>query len=853
MRQMLFTLLMTLLGCLIVASATAEDSAAKSYEINIRSQKLGAALGALATQTDSQLAFSYDLVQDLDSNAVSGTYTLVDVLAIMLDGTGLSGNLTASGVIVVTRLPAKGDIDGIGEETMSTDNKKSGLLQRIAAAATLVFGSTAIATAAQDGVIEGGGDAYRVLEEIVVTAERRAENLYRIPIAISAYSGETMKEAGVKGLLDLNQLSPSIQIGQQDVNTFVSIRGIGAELINIGGESGVTITQDGIPLVNQILFDANFFDVERVELLRGPQGTISGRNATGGAINIHSNQPTPAFESGVRVSSGNYNHLGFEGYVSGPIAGERLMGRLAVLTENADGWLTNTFRNTDLNDVDRHQVRLSLLADISEDLEAQLVLEALRDRSAPVSTLDLGRARADQPGYAESFGVAAFDADRLEFQADHPNERSIDRYSSVLTLAWTMGTAATLTSTTGHISFDRAAKDDFDATTIAGSSFDCTCIDLWQASQEFTLTADLSDQLDIIVGALYMKSEAKEPLVFGLPIFGLPLGSIELRADQSLTSYALYSQMRYWLRDDVRVSFGARYTTDKKAYVEADAFFGFPVPVKSDNETWRAFTPRLAIDYTPTDDLTVYASVSRGFKAGGFNTFSDVIDEFSPEYVWNYEAGFKASWLDKRVRATFAVFYMDYTDLQQSLFILDPISGLSLPNVINAADAGISGLEMDLAWLITDRLKVTFAGAWLDATYDSLRSNDVLFPELGDRDLAGNRLVRAPKWQSNLSGQYRIGLGSRWHAMVRLDYAWQDDVYFDFFNHDALVQGAHGVLNATASIESVDARWRFSLFARNAFDERYLNHLRVVDGTPRSLSGTVGAPRMYGASVAYQH
>jgi len=691
----------------------------------------------------------------------------------------------------------------------------------------------------------------KVIEVIIVTSEKRSEDASNIPIAISTFSGELIERAGVTGINDLNQLSSSIQVGHQDVNTFVSIRGIGSDLINIGGESGVTITQNGIPLVNQVLFDADFFDAERVEILRGPQGTISGRNATGGAINIHSRRPSGELEYGIKANVGIYNRYGLEGYIGGALEDDRIMARLAVRSEKADGWLKNTYRNTYLNSVDKFQARLSLLANINKNLDAYLVLEALNDRSAPVSTVDLGRARLDKPGYAETFGVPSFDPKRLEFQADFANQSHVEKYSGVLTFNWQLDSSTNLSATSGYMTYDRTGKDDFDATIIEGSSFDCTCLNLWQASQELTLAANVSDHLDLIIGAMYMKSDSHEPLDFGLPLFGLPERSIQLKAEQSLTSYAVYTQWRYRLMDDLRISLGARYTKDKKNYFEESIFFGYSAGTKTGDESWNAFTPRLAIDFSLTEDIALYTSISRGFKAGGFNTFSSEVNKFAPEYVLNYEMGAKLNFPDKGLKTEVAIFYMDYVDLQQTLWILEPDTGLALPSVKNAANASIAGAEIELTWLASEQLEVSLSGTWLGATYDELFSFDVLYPELGEGDYSDNHLVRAPEWQFNIGAEYSIPLINLWHATLRADYAWQDKIYFDYFNNDSVSQAPYGLLNFTASIETIDERWKFSMFVRNTRDQLYLTHAHVIDGAPQQLTGSVGAPKTYGLRATY--
>jgi iron complex outermembrane receptor protein len=270
---------------------------------------------------------------------------------------------------------------------MSAICRLSSSLFAIALAATTAF-------AAPNQPDDGSQEGARVLEEIIVTAEKRAESTQDIPIAISAFSGDDIVEAGVTGIEDLKLLSPNLQFGKGPIDNFVSIRGIGAELINVTAEAGISIGQDGVPFYSQTMFDAEFLDVERVEVLRGPQGTIAGRNATGGTINIYSRRPTEESEAQIKAAIGNYSRTELEGIVSGPIVDDVILGRLAVRSEQADGWVTNDYTGEDFNDADYIKVRASALAHLTEGLEAHLILEHSDDESSPM--LALGRARPDK-------------------------------------------------------------------------------------------------------------------------------------------------------------------------------------------------------------------------------------------------------------------------------------------------------------------------------------------------------------------------------------------------------------------------------------------------------------------------
>ncbi len=793
---------------------------------NIPAQSLASALRQFGLMADKQVMFSAEAVQGHMAQPLSGSYEPLAALSQLLEGTGLVYEVTSSNVLLVRAVDTAGTTK-MGDQAGEISNSF-------------------------------------VLEEIIVTAEKRAESLQDIPIAISAFSNQTIERRGIDGLRDLQQIAPSLQFGESQNNPHVSLRGIGAELPNIGAESGIAIAQDGIVLSNRFLFDADFFDVERVEVMRGPQGTIAGRNATGGAINVYSRRPTEEFEAGIKAALGNYNRVALDGYLSGPILGDKLLARVAVRSDRAEGWLHNKLLDTHLNETDKVFVRTSFLTNIWDNFEAHLILEGSFDRGLKAPSVEAGRARSDTPSIGEYAGVQQSDLDALEIYTNtpaNPDQRE-EKYQATLKLTWDVSDAATVTSTTGYIDFFAEIGGDYDSSAADAVPIPDIGVDVWQLSQEITLAADLSDRLDLIFGGLYYRSSAKEPLNVGLPYSGIPVGTLLLEPSQDLSSWSLYTQLRYRISDTLRVALGGRYTYDDKDFTEIDTFAGNPglVPGAPASKTWSAFTPRVAIDYTPTDDMTVFASVSRGFKSGGFNTYSVPVDRYEPEYVWSYELGLKANWLDRRLRTALTAFYMDYTDLQQSIF---GEGERALPKTSNAASSKIKGIEAELEAFVTDQFRVSASGTWLDATYSDLKTSDALFPELGEfnpatglnvRDLSGNRLVRAPEWQFSFTGEYTIPLQGEWQAVLRTDYYWQDAVFFDFFNNDLLKQGAYGLLNLYGAIETEDGRWKFAAYARNLLDERYFgNKLTSIGGAPVPVhSGNIGTPRMYGVSLSHQ-
>lgn len=738
------------------------------------------------------------------------------------------------------------------------------LLMRTSLAALVGTATLAVASSAQAQTAIAGSDPGTAgpsesssgsRDEILVTAERRTENIQRVPISISAFSAATLNDRQIGNIEDIQRIAPSLQAGFNiGATQFVAIRGIGAQLYDLAAEPAVAVSQDGIVYTTQNSFNLDLFDVDRVEVLRGPQGTISGRNAIAGAINIYSKRPTATFEGGLTATAGNYERLALEGYLNGPLVGDTLMARIAARVDRDNGWLSNTLLNKKLGATDKLQLRASLLYRPTDTFEALLILDALRDRSSSFTLSSDVRVRPDTPTLFERYGIVPFNWDKKTAQLDDPGDFNISRYQPTLQLKWTLGPGTTLNSTTGYLRLRTRQSWDLDGTSLPILSWDLTKpngFDVDQFSQELTLTSQLSNRVDLIAGGIYVQNHLQEHIHYGLPLVGLPVTTFDGDAHQRLRSWSAYAQLRYNLLTDLRFSAGVRYTHDTKSYDDRLATSGVNNRVGG-KASWDAFTPRFSLDYAASRDLTVYATVSKGFKSGGFVTFSNPLNQFEPETVWNYETGLKADLLDRRLRMQLSGFYMDYSGLQQAVYGSSTGNVLT-SQVVNAKKATVKGIELELDGHPTDALHLTFAGSWLHGRYGELQSADNIYPELGVRDLSGNRLVRAPEWQFNAAAEYTARLSSRWSATFSASYAWQSRIYFDFFNRTSVSQAAYGLINLNAALESADGRWRFGAYVKNLTDKLYWTHDNpvVFFGTPDS-SISIGEPRRFGASVAYR-
>jgi iron complex outermembrane recepter protein len=707
---------------------------------------------------------------------------------------------------------------------------------------------------------EAAGDR---LQEIVVTAEKRAVSVKDIPIAIYAATGKQLADSGVTSIEDLPQLATGLQFGTQSNTTFASIRGVGSEIPDLGGEAAVAITQDGLPLAHPQMFNADFLDVGRIEVLRGPQGTIQGRNASAGAINVYSNLPTADPQGSVKLGYGNYNDLKTEVILSGPIVGDELLGRIAFASENANGWWHNTVqendtvtRQQDTNNAARDHVRASLLATPTQDFKALLTVEYLVDHSIPQQGVYLNaRTAPGNPNPIEVYNttfnasIPYPDVQGLRGGSDFWQSQYIEQSNTGLKLSWDISPTMSLTSLSGYIHRQSQAYYDYDDTVAQLSENDPIDYAFRSFTEELTLLAKPLSNFDVIAGVLYLRDFATEsPLTFTSALEGLTSPGYSTDGPfQWDTSTGVYGQVRYFPSDSLHFDLGARYTKDEKDYEFTSATINStftPFDLR-DHHSWSAFTPRVAVVYDISNSLNAYASVARGYKAGGYNTFAVPLATYNPEFVTTYETGLK--YQAKALTADVTVFDSQYKDIQQ--FLYKTLVGTSFESeIVNAAAARIYGLEADINARITDEARV-FAN--ISLTHARFSDLDTANPYAGGgiQDLSGNVLPRAPSVQAVVGAELRAPVASNLNFVANGNYRWQSGQYDDLFDTPAGLIAAYGILNLRAGVENTKGDWQVSAFINNTLDKRYFTNILI--SAPNVAQGNVGTPRMYGVTVAH--
>ncbi len=778
---------------------------AQEQDFNIKAQSLGTALSQFAVLTNQEILFSPDVVAGRTANAVVGRFQPSEALEKILADSGLTYEMQAENVLLVKTAAGAEH----ATEAEADTNKNS-----------------------------------FVLEEIIVTATRRAESLQDVPMSINAFGSDRIKESGVNSLQDIQFLAAGLHVNNGNGSMRVTIRGIGSSQLGPGAESGAAVHRDGIYLASFQDLGMSMYDVERIEVLRGPQGTLYGRNATGGAVNIISKSPTSEFEGGGEVTFGNYNLVETEGYVSGPLMGDKLLARIAFKTRDHEGFTPNIFDGDALDDGDFSGVRAKLGYEPSGAFHAELTADYSTDSSTQRGVF--ARLRPDTPLTGETMGAALPSGRAVNLNDSNINEK--ESWGLTGKAEWGVG-SVTVSSLTGFRKFHWLESFDSDASPFSMLGIDKERRTNKQFSQEITVSSSGESNFQWVGGAYYFHSSEFQYLDLVIPTvsFVLPVG-VDTQGD----AYAVFGEGSYDLSDRLSLTLAARYSFEEKSI---DQFVGANSEQLEDS--WKAFTPKAALSYVVSDELTFYATVGKGFKAGGFNGNTLQGQAYDPEEVVNYEAGLKASLFDRRVNANLSAFYMDYTNLQVLSFGIGP-SGIYQNLVSNAATAVIQGMEVEVQAYLSDALSFDGNFSFLDATYNNWPNAVDQLRDGADFDVSGNQLSNAPKWAANIGLNYMLPVGDWGTLTIRGEYSYKSRIFFTPFedatvDHEMLLQDGFNMINARLTFEDAEGRWRVSGWMKNIGDAL------VATDKSGAISGVYGPrlnsiylpPRTYGISVGY--
>ncbi len=700
------------------------------------------------------------------------------------------------------------------------------------------------------GVPSGADAEEYLLEETKVTATKMGETkLQETPIAITALSEKELKDSGMQSLRDLGMFVPNTEFTHNIGLTQGFIRGIGSPFPGpTAGESSVAYYVDGVYIESGVGLNIDFLDIERIEVLRGPQGTLYGRNANAGAINIITKKPTDKLEIMGSAEMGNYNKRRFDASVSGPVVDDKVKARVTAYTSRHDGLLHNISTGNDPRSQDDSGVRGSVDIAPAESVRLRLAADYWDYRSSGPSY----KLVSDRGSLGTTHG-AQVAPNFWDVNTDQPGSSVTTNWGGSATLDINLPGSMVLRSITAYRRYETDFSYDSDGSQV-NKGFVKGHWPVDQLSEELQLSA-IWERWQWVMGLYYynQKTHSRNPTEVKLDYLlppGLTFDS-QNRVETDTDSYAAFGSARYALTDRVSLEAGLRYSVDKKSMsVDAESRLSFlpaPIPLQQRlSDRWNAVLPRFGVDYRPTDQAMVYASASRGYKPGGFVFFVPQADNFlNPEYIWNYEAGFKTDWLDKKLRVNAAFFYSQYKDLQ----VFAVVNGVGQQS--NAAEATIKGVELELQARPVKALTLNGAVSYLHARYKEYISVVPGSATSEPLDVSGNRLQYAPQWKIALGAQYEFTLGRHGFLTVRSDLAWKDKVYFDQYQRDSMAQDHYTIVNALVRFETPDRRWSAEAYGLNVFGEKYYTSgLATLE--PLDIALMQGDPTLFGVRVSFK-
>jgi len=683
-------------------------------------------------------------------------------------------------------------------------------------------------------------------EEIIVTAQRRAERLQDVPLSIASLSAGSLERSGVTSFQDLTDLVPGLHMVGAGSNISPTIRGVNSQQTDPGNDANTATYVDGVYQPSQ---NANFMDlpdIDRIEVLKGPQGTLFGRNATGGAIRVFTKGPSLDRATGsVDLSYGNFNKFAAKGFVSVPLVEDRVAASISGFIQESDGYYRDIVRNTKTVGDDARSVRAKILAKPSDNLSIE-VFGAYAKHVSDVNAfqpLDGSTAARGIPG-------VIIPSRPYEYAGNIPAVKKDQQY--------TAGLKATLDTDIGEFSSvtSYVSSRSYMVTDADGSSANLLIFPInfknSATAQELTFASKKFGQFLFTAGANYYDSTGRyDPLILQGDFFAFagPQGLYGYQA-QETTAYAGFAELTFTPTDRLTFIAGARYSSEDRD-AEGGYFGAGPRPAvlpPLGKVTYNRFTPRASVRYQLTDaGDNAYFTFSQGFKSGGFNISGAQTAPFRPEKVNAYEIGLKTS-PSRMISANAAAFYYDYTD--QQVFQLVNTTNITT----NAASTRIYGAEADITARLTDEFTVNVGLAWLDAKYRNY-TNVVINPPAGGPgclcgnvavngvDLSGTTPPYAPKFSFTVDAAYtkELPIGT-----VGLSAT----VYYtsSFFQSPVTQQGRYATLAMRGSFQPTDSNFTFYAYGRNITNTLYI---LALQNQPVATTLSYAAPATYGAGVKY--
>lgn len=728
------------------------------------------------------------------------------------------------------------------------------------------FGSQTLAqqeSQSETAVLESEGYS---LDEIIVTATRVEESILQVPVAVTAVSGEILEQNNVSSIENLAELVPSLTYTQSssDQNTSLQIRGIGTSVFSPAVEPSVSFILDGVVLGRQAQGLQDLVDIERVEVLRGPQSTLFGKNASAGVINVVTSDPSKETEGVLSLLAAEGGELHAKGAVSGSLS-ENVSARFSAFYKERDGHIENVFDGRDLNGFESKGARLKLLYQPSDDFsllltadyrdsEAECCIYQARDLSTALNPAQAALVRS-------ALGAVVPGEENTQTNAGSDIFNNTDQSGLSATAELSIGNYGTLTSITAYRDWN--FNNNLDVDGVPGESATLGVVQIntnsnttstEQFTQELRYAWNDGGRLSYVVGAYYfdldLQNDFKRRLTAFVPAFGRAIfQSGGFRGNVDTTNLSVFGEANYKLTDKLGVVIGARYIDEELDYglfrgpsqrIEPGDFplggpSGVPIDV-SGIVSDTAVTGRFGFKYNISEDSNAYITYSRGYKGATYNvgfTGTEADVPLDPETSDAIELGLKAFFFDRKLQINSALFTTEFSGFQAQAAVPGELQVV----LVNAGEVETSGFETEFTALISPSFTLSGGLTYTDGEITEFPFGQCYPGQTeaqgciaGSQNLAGGVLPDVAELKYSISGRYQRGLGgSAWDGFVQVGYQWQDDIQFALTQDPRTIQDAYGVANLSFGLVNKQAGYNLSFFVRNVFDESYTNN---IFGTP---------------------
>ncbi|MBT9473174.1 MAG: TonB-dependent receptor [Pseudomonadota bacterium] len=702
------------------------------------------------------------------------------------------------------------------------------------------------------------------IEEVVVTAQRREETAQSTPLAITALSADQLEKQGVRTVTDLTTVVPGVQIGSVGGSVEIAVRGIGSTNNTEVGDPAVAFNVDGVYMARPRSAAGLFFDLDRTEVLRGPQGTLYGRNATAGSLNVITKKPTSEYEANAQLELGNYSLIRASGAVNLPFS-DKVAVRAAFQTAKRDGYTSNAPSN-DYNDEDAVALRLHVLLKPTENFSLLLSGDYFRNDYVGSASAPLGQYAAGGDPY--TFPISRDGASNqqnygLSAQAD------LDLSFGVLTYLGAIRNDLVHTlAGSGRNYRVGAPRPPSSCDPVLGLGCNTIYFDSDEQQESHELRLGNAEGRFKWVGGLYYFKETNNVYANIFPLVAF------IQPNTYSDSKAVFAQGTYSFTDQLRATAGLRYTRDHKGrtggtYVALNSnggcqmpggmerpFFGAPPPGcllygNVADFTWESTDYKLGMEFDLTPTSLLFVSTSTGYKAGGYGDgLPPLNNKYEPERLTAYEVGAKNRFMENRAQLNLSAFYYDYQDFQVTG--TGVVAGQPSAVTVNAAKATLYGAELEGTLLITENDRIDGSAAYLHAEYKdfALLGGDSFSP--GFADYSGLTLAKSPEWTFNLGYQHSWSFTNDGRLTVRVQTHYESSKNLDYHNFDVTEQDAYTKTDLIVTYDAPGGVWSLMAYGRNLEDEAVL-----VQGSPDAQnvnrvagSGAYAPPRLYGVQLS---